>query len=194
MTVSTVDLDILKRSFDFTDRLKNRLAMTAIGRSTLRGQGAPGMVECARKFLRRLDLRPLLKPVKFDAWLNRQTVKLARAFPGDGNGNWGAARKSLNIFLRDAFYCRPLCDHFALEHLEPLLEVPLDSHVYAGIAADMDALAALPPWPGVKHLSPKISRDLQACAATVALSFGVARVHLDVRYWRRDALDELASD
>lgn len=184
----------MKRSFDFIDDLHSRVAMMAIGRSTLRSQGAPGMVECARKFLRRLDLRPLSKPVKFDAWLDRQTLKLACDFPGEGKGNWGAARKSLNIFLRDALYSRPLCTHFTLAHLESSLEVPLDSHVYAGLVSDTDDPESFPPWPGVKYLTSKTSRDLQARAAAVAHVLGVARVHLDLRYWRRGALNEPASN
>lgn len=161
--------------------------MMAIGRSTLRSQGAPGMVECARDFLRRLDLRALAKidAGSFDAFLDRQTLKLARSFPDGGNGNWGAARKSLNIFLRDVLYCRLLCDHFDLAHLEPSLEVPLDSHVYLGLSSDTDDPESLPPWSGVKHLTPETSRELQNIAASVARSLGVPRVHLDVRYWRK---------
>lgn len=161
--------------------------MMAIGRSTLRSQGAPGMVGCARDFLRRLDFRVLaeIDAGSFDAWLDRQTLKLSRNFPGGGKGNWGAARKSLNIFLRDVLYCRPLCDRFDLAHLEPSLEVPLDSHVYAGLSSDTGNTKYIPPWPGVKRLTAETSRELQAVAATVARSLGVPRVHLDVRYWRK---------
>lgn len=184
----------MNQSFNFINQLKDRVAMMAIGRSTLRSQGAPGMVGCAREFLRRLDLRAFSKisAAAFDTWLDRQTLKLSRSFPGDGKGNWGAARKSLNIFLRDVLYCRPLCTHFGLGHLEPALEVPLDSNVYAGLASDTGGQESLPPWSGVKNLTPKISRDLQARAAAIAHSLGVSRVHLDVRYWRKAPLAALS--
>lgn len=181
-----------QQPFIFIDRLQVRTAMLAIGRSTLRSQGAPGMVAEARRFLRNVDLHLFSVGTnkQFMAVLNTQTKLLASQFPDGGRGNWGAARKSLNIFLRDVFYCRPLCEHYKLAVLEPWLEVPLDSNVHAGLLSD--AANAVTPWPGVKALTPAVSAELQSTASSVAKSLGVARVHLDVRYWRKAALDELA--
>lgn len=184
----------MKQPFDFIDRLQVRVAMFAIGRSTLRSQGAPGMVGHARAFLRKVDLKTFSVSTaeQFADILNTQTNLLAAGFPGAGKGNWGAARKSLNIFLRDVLYCRPLCEHFDLARLEPWLEVPLDSNVYAGLVEDSDNPSSVPAWSGVKALTPKRSADFQSIASVIASAFGVARVHLDIRYWRKDAIDALA--
>lgn len=183
----------MKPPFDLIDRLQVRAAMLAIGRSTLRSQGAPGMVDHARKFLRKVDLRvfSVSKSVEFRLVLDTHTSSLANSFPGDGGGNWGAARKSLNIFLRDVVYCRPLCKHFGLAKIEPWLEVPIDSNVYSGLCSDASNSSEIPRWPGVKGLSPEVSDELQKIAKSIAKSFGVSRVHLDVRYWRKDAIDAL---
>ena len=76
--------------------------------------------------------------------------------------------------------------------MEPWLELPLDSNSYAGLLNDTSDASKMPPWPGIKDLTPMTSRELQAFAASVAKSLGVSRVHLDVRYWRRGQIDELA--
>lgn len=179
--------------FNLIDRLQVRAAMLSIGRSTLRSQGAAGMVSEARRFLRKVDLKVFSVGTceQFMGELDNQTTLLADQFPDGGRGNWGAARKSLNIFLRDVIYCRPLCDYYRLEALEPWLEVPLDSNVHKGLVADSanDVVC----WPGVKALTAAVSSQLQSTASDVARSLSVARVHLDVRYWRQDALDELES-
>lgn len=177
--------------FNLIDRLQVRAAMLAIGRSTLRSQGAPGMVAAARRFLRNLDLNLFAaeESAQFMVVLDKKTNLLASRFPDGGRGNWGAARKSLNIFLRDVIYCRPLCEHYKLAVLESWLEVPLDSNVHEGLLSD--ATGTVVPWPGVKALTPTVSDQLQSTASAVAKSLGVARVHLDIRYWRRAALDEL---
>jgi len=180
--------------FVLTDRLQVRTAMLAIGRSTLRNQGAAGMVAHARSFLRAIDLGAFSSTTQkqFARLLDSQTKRLANGFPGDGRGNWGAARKSMNIFLRDVVYCRPLCEHYRLVAIEPWLEVPLDSNVYDGLVSDWEDPGVVPPWPGVRALTPSTSRVLQRIATAIAESMGTARVHLDVRYWRRGEMDALA--
>ena len=182
-----------QQPFDLMDRLQVRIAMLAIGRSTLRSQGAPGMVAEARRFLRNVDLQrfSVVTSEKFMAELDEQTKQLSRQFPGGGKGNWGAARKSVNIFMRDVLYCWPLCKKYKLAVLEPWLEVPLDSNVHEGLLSD--SVNAVVPWPGVKALTPAVNTELQGTASVVAKSLGVARVHLDVRYWRRATFDELAA-
>lgn len=189
--------------FDFIDRLHARTALLAIGRSTLRNQGAPGVVDAARKYLRTMDLMDFSEAAHpgFSAALNRHTESLMSRFPGRAKGNWGAARKAINIFLRDVLYSRWLCGQYGLEKLEPLLELPLDSNVYHGLVEDWQELLSsvagrpgdcdLPDWPGVKGLRRKVSAQLQAAAGAVAGELGTSRVHLDVRYWRKGAIDEL---
>lgn len=179
--------------FNLIDRLQVRAAMFAIGRSTLRSQGAPGMVAHARQYLRKINLQAFAVQTaeQFATTLDAQTQSLTDGFPAEGRGNWGAARKSLNIFLRDVVYCRPLCEHFQLGPVEPWLEVPLDSNVYDGLLCDSREPNSVPRWPGVKRLTPEESARFQKVAASIAQSLGVARVHLDVRYWRKEAIDAL---
>ena len=170
--------------------LHARTALCAIGKSTLRSQGAPGMVDAARSHLFNLNLRDFSvgSEAEFQSVLNRATVKLAKAFPGGGQGNWGAARKSLNIFLRDVVYNRMLSEHFKLAHIHSWLELPMDSHCHSGLAL------ATPPkkldkWPGVKHLKAKENAVFQVIARDVATKRGVLRCDLDVLYWRKERIE-----
>lgn len=66
------------------------------------------------------------------------------------------------------------------------MEVPLDSHVAAGLK--QDALAAkldqIPPrWKTVIGLTPELSDRWQSLAQAIAEKGRIHRVHLDVRYW-----------
>ena len=184
----------MTKSFDFIDRLRVRTAMLAIGRSTLRNQGASGMVAYARTFLCNLELAQFsVESVnQFTQILNETTERLAVNFPDGGKGNWGAARKSVNIFLRDALYSRHLCDRYKLIGIEPWLEVPLDNDVYNGLVNDSASETIVPRWPGIRKLTPTLSGDYQNVASTIAKSLSVYRVHLDIRYWRKNAIDGLA--
>src|SRR5947209_5911902 len=122
---------------EFIDRLKNRLATAAVGASTLRRQGAAGVVDAAREGLRHLDLHgyTVSDEAAFLTRLDADTESLRGRFP-EGTRTWGGARKALNIFLRDDLYNIDLSDHYKLQHLRPWLEVPLDSHVAAGLRAE----------------------------------------------------------
>ena len=91
----------------------------------------------------------------------------------------------LNIFLRDCVYTAYLTDRFRLEKLEPKLELPLDS-ITAKALKRTASRGVLPPWPGVKHLSPFTSKVFQAAAANEATRLGIARVHLDAVWWSLD--------
>lgn len=179
--------------FDLADRLQVRTALLAIGRSTLRNQGASGLISAARRYLREMELSDfsVASRERFNESLDRHTGLLMRRFPSGAQGNWGAARKALNIFLRDVYYCHPLNIAHRLSNLEPWLEVPLDSNVYDGLAEDLNGTQTLPDWPGVKHLTRETSDTLQAAAEVMASRLRIHRVHLDVRYWRKRAIDEL---
>lgn len=100
--------------------------------------------------------------------------------------HWGAARKFLNIFLRNVVYNRYLCDEFGLEQIVPWLEIPLDSHVASGLRAERGG-TRLPRWKTVIGLKPEVSRLYQDFAADVAARKGCERVHLDLLYWRRQS-------
>jgi hypothetical protein len=164
--------------------LQRRLAETAIGASTLRNQGNSGVVARARRHLGTVDLRrfAVKRDTSFHAALNDQTEALRRAFPSRAK-HWGTARKALNIFLRDALYNRYLSQHYGLEALESWLEVPLDRDVADGIAQSY--IGRLPRWPGVKHLRPPASSVFQQAAQQIATAAGIARVHLDIYWWRK---------
>lgn len=183
----------MQSEFDFIDRLKLRIAMSAIGRSTLRNQGAAGMVDHARKYLYGINLQNFCVEEErlFVEVLDEHSCSLAKGFPGRGKGNWGAARKSLNIFLRDCVYNRHLAAHFDLAKIEPWLEVPLDSNVYAGLKDDNISGERLGRWRGVSGLTRELSNELQACASAIADKYNVLRVHLDVLYYRRGEQERL---
>jgi hypothetical protein len=181
------------KHFDFIDRLQARTALLAIGRSALRNRGAAGVVVAARKYCRGIDLRDfaVANGSDFSAALDKHTEKLMERFPKGARNNWGAARKALNIFLRDVLYSQPLCRQYGLRRLERWLGLPLDSHAYDGLVEDSRAKRRLPKWPGVKGLDSTLSATIQAAAARIAGANNTRRVHLDVKYWRKGPIDEL---
>lgn len=181
------------RHFDFIDRLQARTALLAVGRSALRNQGAPGMVMVARKYLRAINLSGFAVATRgdFSVALDRHTKRLMKRFPQRARDNWGAARKAMNLFLREVVYNRPLCEHYGLSKVEHWLELPLDSYVYDGLTNDFTGDRDLPEWPGVKALKSSVSAKLQAAAEKIARAYGTKRVHLDVKYWRKGQIDAL---
>lgn len=118
---------------DFLRILHNRTAEAAVGPSALRNQGASGVIRVVREYFKRLDLRTFSVSDERDFMqrLDAASDALRERFP-KGARNWGAARKALNLFLRDAFYGTFLSKHYHLEKIEPWLEIPLDQYVAAG--------------------------------------------------------------
>ncbi len=172
---------------DFLARLHANIATLAIGASTLRNQGAPGVVAAARRFLSGVSLDQIVvnRPEVFASRLDELTKCLQCSLP-DKTRHWGAARKAVNLFLRDALYNTYLSSHFGLATIREWLEVPLDSLVAAGLCREQ-AEVAVPTWPGLKHLTPTESTVYQQVALCVADRHSVARVDLDLWYWNRDA-------
>jgi len=70
----------MREHFDFEDRLQARIALLAIGRSTLRNQGAPGVIAVARRYLRSLNLSEFSVSTRteFEGVLERHTRALMR--------------------------------------------------------------------------------------------------------------------
>jgi len=164
--------------------LRERTAEVAISPSTLRNQGAPRVVLAARRFLKELNLdsfRASTEP-KFRDRLNTATNRLKHLFPRKAR-NWGAARKAINIFLRDALYNHYLRSRYRLDRIEGWLEVPLDRNVAMGLCAEPEGVK-LPRWKTIKELTSKPSRQYQAAADKVARRKRTQRVHLDLHYWR----------
>ncbi len=154
---------------DFLDSLRFRLAELAVGPSALRKQGAPGVIAAARSFLKGLDLCSFVvrKESDYLARLNRATESLQKVLPARAQ-HWGAARKALNLFLRDALYCSDLASHYRLQAIRSWLEVPLDRWVALGLRRYRNLSAGLPRWPGIKHLTPNASSEYQRVATAVA--------------------------
>ncbi|MFP3801156.1 hypothetical protein [Paraburkholderia sp. SIMBA_027] len=176
----------------FIVRLHTKAAFGAIGRSTLRSQGAPGMVDCARRFLASsvaIGDFNVESEAQFGKMLDRYTKRLANSFPDAGKGNWGAARKALNIFLRDVVYNRTLSDHYGVEHIHEWLELPMDRHCYDGLARLASEKVGV--WPKIKYLKPHENVYFQNVASEVAKQESIFRVDLDIVFWQSEKLDEL---
>jgi hypothetical protein len=92
-----------------------------------------GDIEHIRRFLDRLDLRRFSDPAKFSRTVDRSTTALAKLLP---KNRWGAARKFLNLYLRNATYNFYLRRAYRLDRVEHLLELPMDSYA-EGIAETM---------------------------------------------------------
>lgn len=162
--------------------IQSRTARVAITASASRGRGNRGVVAGAREFMRQLDLSAFGRnPATFSLALNRSTRSLLKSLPR-GARHWGVARKLLNIFLRDCLYTSHLCDAFRLQRAEAAFEVPLDS-VTAKSLKRIAGRGGLPQWPGVRHVTPALSRVFQAAAQVEAEKHNVARVHLDAIWW-----------
>ena len=167
---------------NFITTLQRMVAFTAVGPSALRGQGK-GVLRASQDFLARMSLARIPKSSRkrFQLWLDRQTELLLNSLPIK-NRPWGAGRKAINLFLRDALYNKYLSRQFKLQSIETWLEVPLDSAVAKGLKLHSNR-GELPIWPGLKNLTQKVSEDFQVFASKQAHLKGIARVHLDMYLW-----------
>jgi len=166
----------------FLRAVQIRAARIAASASAARGQGA-GTVAAARAFLTELDLRRfgVIGARAFRSRLDSATHDLQCALPKRAR-SWGLARKLLNIFLRDCLYSTHLSQEYGLESTEAFFEVPLDS-ITAKRLRQLAGRASLPPWLGVKHLLPEVSKRYQQFAEEVGQIRGIAQVHLDTYWW-----------
>lgn len=155
--------------------------------SSMRKQAPAGAIALTISYLEQVELgslRAANDSAKLNAWLDEHTNNLtSTTFKCV---NYGGPRKVLNIFLKEIYHNRILCDYISAPVISHL-EIPLDNDVAAGIVADMKRTSGyrLPKWPCVKHLTPHISSEYQMAAAEIALIEGVVRVDLDLKYWRR---------
>jgi len=132
-----------------------------------------------------LDLRVFARAknqTSFEELLDKTTEKLRLALPEYWQ-RWGSSRKFLNIFLRDAFYNRYLCNVYKLRKLEPWLEIPLDRDVANGLRSERGG-KSLPAWKTVIGLDQQTSKLYQNFASHIAKKKNISRVHLDLWYWR----------
>jgi len=174
--------------FNESQYRQRRIAMLCASASSLRGQGPAGMIKSTRKFLARVHLEKFneLDGKAFNLRLNSLTRRLMRRFPMTARTNWGAARKVLNLFLRDALYDHHLNVRYSLHQIEPYLEVPLDRDVAEGLRSEREG-GQLPPRFKIKTLTPQASKQYQDFAQRVAENKKnpTPRVHLDLLYWRK---------
>jgi len=183
---------------EFYIRLQRRIAQTAVGASAIRNQGKKGdfglIKSCRDYFEHELDIEEffslLSSEILFKEFLDRHTFALTDKFPETAR-SWGAARKGLNLFFRDLTYNKYIADKYNLpvdfnENNEKLkhLEVPLDKDVALGLHAYFTG--QLPKWTGIKHLQPQDSEIYQEKAQELAIRKDIARIHLDLEFWREN--------
>jgi hypothetical protein len=178
---------------EFLESLRFRLAENAVGPTALNNQGALGVIGVARSFLKGLDLGSFVETNAhaFLSRLDKATLSLLKALPV-GAQNWGAARIALNLFLRDALYCADVAAQYRLQSIRGFLEIPLDRQADLGLRRYPNLSEGLPRWKGIKHLSAKVSNQYQQVASKVAEVECLARVDLDVIFWRALTLQPAA--
>ncbi|MCA6097624.1 hypothetical protein [Bradyrhizobium australafricanum] len=160
--------------------IRHHYAISAVGPSVARNMIRKGDIERIRTFLDRLSLGRFSNPATFHRVLNRATASLARLLPQD---RWGAARKFLNIYLRNVTYNYYLRRAYGLHRIERLLEIPMDSFAAKQLRKRREG-RELPRWKGVIHLTREDSARYQEVAARVAERELIHRIHLDVLFWR----------
>lgn len=173
----------MKKDAQFYRDMQRYIAVTTVGPSALRNQGSKGVIKAAQAHLAVINLAKfrVADEATFLRALDDATANLKGALPR-GAQNWGAARKALNLFLRDICYNRFLCAKHGLSKSEGWLEIPLDSLVAAALMR-RGRRGELPRWPGLKGLTAEVSSKCQSFAKRVANSQGISRVHLDMRLW-----------
>lgn len=173
----------MKKDDQFYQDMQRYIAVTTVGPSALRNQGSKGVIKAAQNYLALIDLASFRTKDEqiFLTILEARTGELKEAFPR-GAQNWGAARKALNLFLRDICYNRFLCERYGLSDSEEWMEIPLDSLVATALKRK-GKRDELPHWPGINRLTSEISASFQAFARQVATQQGISRVHLDMRLW-----------
>lgn len=172
------------------EAVQSRAARIAVGASTVRGRGNAGVVAASRRYLRGIDLEPFgrLAQNQFFERLGAATLELRDALPR-GARHWGLARKVMNIFLRDCLYTTYLDEAFGLRKNEAYFELPLDS-ITAAHLKRAAGRGKLPSWPGVKHLTARVSTPYQEAASTEAAKRGISRIHLDAFWWSMSRDDD----
>ena len=156
----------MQKSKDFSKFMQQYLAITTVGPSTLRNQGSKGVINVVQEYLAKIDLCDFNQKdeSEFLSILNRKTEELKEIIinivDGDkGHKNkqpnrgqhWGAARKSLNLFLREIFLNKLLGQKIDIK--EEWMEIPLDSFIAKALnKASKEFYKKVINWPGLKRL------------------------------------------
>lgn len=178
---------------DFFKLIIRRLSQVSVGASALRNQGGKGIIKKARDYFEHsIEIDDLIKNLddekKFKTYLNIHTKQLSRKFSSTDE-NWGAARKALNLFFREIVYNTFVTEHYNLPtdftkfNIKiKYLEVPLDKYVASAIYNENEN--HLPKWKSIKSLKITHSDQYQLEAMEIAKKRKIARVHLDLEFWR----------
>jgi hypothetical protein len=169
---------------EFFRLVQRYVANVAIGASTLRNQGAPGVIEAARDFLASMDLCKLrrIPCAAYATELDRWTEELQHELPSGGN-NWGTARKAINVFVIQASLNRFLASEYRLKRLVRVLEIPLDDQVTKWLN-ERAGRGILPRWLSIRSLTREVSAAYQRFATSAAEAEGLPRPYLDLGIWR----------
>ena len=161
--------------------IQDYISYVAANSSALRNAGAKGVVSAAQTYLRQLRLEDfgVQSEPEFRSVLDRHTDRLRCTFPPRARDNWGASRKVLNIFLRDALYHRLLCEHYRLYQLESWLEVPLDEHVASHLKKHSTPELS---WFGICRVTLELNAAYQKRAGEAAGE--KPRIWCDYFWWR----------
>lgn len=170
----------------FLAMMRSRTAEAAIGTSALPSVGAVGVIAAARRALLEVDLARLGASSNreiFARELDAATEEIRALLPPPAD-RWGNARKATNLFLRDVLYNSYLAPAYAFEGIEDWLELPLDEETVMELRPRTST--PLPRWPGMHRIDAHTHSTFQDAATDVANQLGVARVHLDIHWWRSD--------
>ena len=168
-------------------------ARMCTGPSVLRRQGAEKMAETAREFLEECKLGTLNDCTKenYLRTINRWTKALADNFPGRGKGNWGAARKVINIFLFHCTMNTRLTRQYEIAHMRDFLEVTLDNLMIKFLKNYLIKQGknrgvehgVLCEWENIKSLDKQLSNKIQTIAQRVADEKECHRCDIDFYSW-----------
>jgi hypothetical protein len=180
---------------EFEELLLRRIAQVSIGASSLRNQGDKGIIGYMRNYFeKKIDVDVFFNLLKneneFKVFLNSHTTQIFQQ--NEVKIPWGAARKGLNLFLRDLVYSNYFSHKFKIpsDFIEfniavRNLEVPLDNDVAQGIIHDSRNENL--KWNTIKRLRYETHESFQNQALLIANEKGIARVNLDLIYWRKEA-------
>jgi hypothetical protein len=178
---------------EFLKLIQRRIAQTCIGASAIRNQGSAGLLYTMRNYFEHsivleVFIKKLSEKSSYNSFLNYHANRLLKELPRKSR-NWGIARKGLNLFFRDVVYNKFLSDYYSFpidfvkfNQFVRFLEVPLDKEVGVRIRKNSSKMA--PRWTSIKSLTPEISKSFQLYADQIAGSLKIAKVNLDLIYWR----------
>jgi hypothetical protein len=163
--------------------IQKRIANTSVGASTVRGQ-PKNTAQNIRIFLKNIDVfqfSQINQEQEFQYILNQLTNNLIEKMP---NGNFGFARKCLNIFLFEICHNTVLVKKYGLDKIIPYLEVPLDNPNEKKLRKEAKEQKNW-NWSSIKKLEFQDSEKIQAFAKKyMKKEHGFERVYFDLINWR----------